>query len=292
MAVRSARPAPVYDATTNARPARQPFARGPVAAILLVVVALHLVTLATTTFGLQRDEFLYFSMGRHLRFWRMDFPPLIAIVANASRVVFDHTLAAARVVPMLAGVAIALIAATIARDLGGGRFAQGLTVLCLAAGGVFQRASTLFQPVVFDQLWWTLALYTLVRLSREERGQERRDWIGFGAALALLGLPLNLFNLLSVPLVIGYGIDDHVFLVHRHMAHPEDGPAHTVATTGRGVVLTSLSTIAGFAGLAIARFEGLKLFGLSGALAVAFCLIGAFAVLPALLALFWPRPHS
>lgn len=117
-------------------------------------------------------------------------------------------------------------------------------------------------------------------------------WIGFGAALALLGLPLNLFNLLSVPLVIGYGIDDHVFLVHRHMAHPDEGPAHTVATTGRGVVLTSLSTIAGFAGLAIARFEGLKLFGLSGALAVAFCLLGAFAVLPALLALFWPRPHS
>jgi len=113
-------------------------------------------------------------------------------------------------------------------------------------------------------------------------------WVGFGAALAALGLPLNLFNLLSVPLVIGYGIDDHVFLVHRHLADPSEGPAHTVATTGRGVVLTSLSTIAGFAGLAIARFEGLRLFGLSGALAVAFCMLGAFAVLPALLALFFP----
>jgi predicted RND superfamily exporter protein len=113
-------------------------------------------------------------------------------------------------------------------------------------------------------------------------------WVGFGAALALLGLPLNLFNLLSVPLVIGYGIDDHVFLVHRHLSDPTEGPAHTVATTGRAIVLTSLSTIAGFAGLAIARFEGLKLFGLSGALAVALCLVAAFAVLPALLALFWP----
>src|SRR5581483_9447414 len=113
-------------------------------------------------------------------------------------------------------------------------------------------------------------------------------WIGFFAALATLGLPLNLFNLLAVPLVIGYGIDDHVFLVHRHALDPSAGPARTVATTGRAIVLTSLSTVAGFAGLAIARFPGLRLFGISGSLAVAFCLFAALAVLPALLALFWP----
>jgi predicted RND superfamily exporter protein len=117
-------------------------------------------------------------------------------------------------------------------------------------------------------------------------------WVGFGAALGALGLPLNLFNLLAVPLVIGYGIDDHVFLVHRHLSEPELGTAHTVATTGRAIVLTSLSTIAGFAGLAVARFDGLKLFGLSGSLAVAMCLVGAFAVLPALLALYWPPNHK
>jgi predicted RND superfamily exporter protein len=108
-------------------------------------------------------------------------------------------------------------------------------------------------------------------------------WIGFFAALAALGLPLNLFNLLAVPLVIGYGIDDHVFLVHRHAQDPDATPARTVATTGRAIMLTSLATVAGFAGLGIARFPGLKLFGISGALAVAFCLIAAFAVLPALL---------
>ncbi len=113
-------------------------------------------------------------------------------------------------------------------------------------------------------------------------------WVLFGAALALFHLPLNLFNLLAVPLVIGYGIDDHIFLVHRHLANPNAGAGHTLATTGRAIVLTSLSTVAGFAGLGIARFDGLKLFGISGALAVAFCLTGAFLVLPSLLSLFWP----
>jgi uncharacterized protein len=112
-------------------------------------------------------------------------------------------------------------------------------------------------------------------------------WICFAAALALLGLPLNLFNLLSVPLVIGYGIDDHVFIVHRFEDDPARGTGYALATTGRAIVLTSLSTMAGFAGLAAARFDGLRLLGLSGALAVAFCLFAAFAVLPALLTLLY-----
>jgi len=116
-------------------------------------------------------------------------------------------------------------------------------------------------------------------------------WVLFGAALALLDLPLNLFNLLCVPLVIGYGIDDHVFVVARHESSPGATPALTLARTGRAVVVTSLATIAGFAGLAIARFDGLRLFGTTGVLAVFFCLAAVFLVLPALLALLY-RGHS
>jgi hypothetical protein len=114
-------------------------------------------------------------------------------------------------------------------------------------------------------------------------------WVLFGAALALFDLPLNLFNLLCVPLVIGYGIDDMVFVVARHEGSPTASPALTLARTGRAVVVTSLATIAGFAGLAIARFDGLRLFGTTGVLAVFFCLAGVFLVLPALLALLYPR---
>lgn len=85
--------------------------------------------------------------------------------------------------------------------------------------------------------------------------------------------------------MIGYGIDDHIFLVHRYEAEPGAGTGKVLATTGRAIVLTSLSTMAGFAGLAAARFDGLRLLGLSGALAVLLCLLAAFAVLPALLTL-------
>ncbi len=116
-------------------------------------------------------------------------------------------------------------------------------------------------------------------------------WVLFAAVMSLLGLKLNLYNLLAIPLCIGYGIDDHVFLVHRHEATPPHlrDPARVLFTTGRAIVLTTLSTMVGFAGLLVAHFEGLRLLGISGALAVLLCLFAAFAVLPALLALLWPR---
>lgn len=117
-------------------------------------------------------------------------------------------------------------------------------------------------------------------------------WTLFAAALVLLKTPLNLYNLLCVPLCIGYGIDDHVFLVHRHLQTPpaERDPAAVLRSTGRAIVLTSLATMVGFGGLLVAHFEGLLSLGLTGSLAVLLCLLSACAVLPALLQVLFPGP--
>ena len=112
-------------------------------------------------------------------------------------------------------------------------------------------------------------------------------WTLFGASLVLLGISIHLYNLLAVPLVIGYGIDDHIFLVHRYQTSRD--MRLSLLTAGRAVVLTTFSTVAGFMALLIAHFPGLRQFGLSGALAVLLCLVAALMVLPALLALLWPE---
>jgi 4-amino-4-deoxy-L-arabinose transferase-like glycosyltransferase len=119
-------------------------------------------------------------MGRHLRLWRMDFPPAIALVAEAVRATLGNSLLAIRLVPALAGTALVVLAALIARELGGGRWAQGLAALGVLASPLFLRAANLFQPVVLDQLAWTVALYALLRLCREDRP---RWWLLLGAAL-------------------------------------------------------------------------------------------------------------
>lgn len=118
-------------------------------------------------------------------------------------------------------------------------------------------------------------------------------WALFGASLTIFSLPLNLYNLIAVPLCIGYGIDDHIFMVHRHVTAPpgERDLARLLVTTGRAIILTTLATVAGFAGLIPAHFVGLRYLGLGGALAVLLCLAAALLALPALLVLLFPRTH-
>lgn len=135
-----------------------------------------------TPYGFHRDELLYLAMGRHLRLWRMDFPPGIAIIAEAVRAALGDSLLAIRLVPALAGTLLVLLAALIARELGGGRRAQALAALGVLASPLFLRSANLFQPVVLDQLAWTVALYALARLCRDPAP---RWWTLLGGALGL-----------------------------------------------------------------------------------------------------------
>jgi hypothetical protein len=179
----------------------------PVAALFAFALALHLAATAVTPYGLHRDEFLYLAMGRHLSLWRMDFPPGIALLGNAVRWVFGDTLFAVRLVPAAAGSVLIVLAALLARELGGGRTAQVLAALAVVCNLLFLRTASLFQPVVLDQLWWALAFIALVRVART--GAPRwwivlgvaggfgllTKWsilfIGFGMLVGLLATPLR-----------------------------------------------------------------------------------------------------
>lgn len=175
--------------------------RTVVAALAGAKLALHLAVNAVTPYGFHRDELLYLAMGRHLRLWRMDFPPAIALAAEAVRASLGDSLFAIRLVPAVAGTVVLLLAALIARELGGGRWAQALAALGVLSSPLFLRSANLFQPVVLDQLTWTLALYALVKLCREDRP---RWWLALGGALGL-GL-LTKFSAAFIGLALLFGI--------------------------------------------------------------------------------------
>ena len=183
---------------------RAPFAVLPITLIAAAKLALHLVVLAVTRYGVHRDEFLYFAMGEHLRLWSMDFPPAIAVLANVARALFGDSLAAVRVLPAVEGTALVVIAALVAREVGGGAVAQAFGAFAVLTGTLFLRSSTLFQPVVLDQLWWTAALFSLARVARgwsetDERAR-RRWWLAVGVTLGA-GL-LTKFSILFIGLAI------------------------------------------------------------------------------------------
>ena len=196
----------------------RPLARRTLVALAIGTVALHVAANAVSPYGVHRDELLYLAMGRHLRLWAMDFPPFIALCAQFTRALawpfggeraVATSLALLRITPALAAAALVVLTAAIARALGGGRTAQWLAAGCVLASPLYMRTGALLQPVIFDQLWWTLALYALVQLGRSvEDGSAPvgtpGDWILLGVALGL-GL-LTKFSVAFILIGVAAGV--------------------------------------------------------------------------------------
>jgi len=87
----------------------------------------HLVF--STRYGFFRDELYYAACGEHLAWGYVDHAPLVALVARLSRTIFGDSLIALRFFPALAAASKVYLAAWMARELNGGRFAQFLAAL-------------------------------------------------------------------------------------------------------------------------------------------------------------------
>lgn len=114
---------------------------------------------------------------------------------------------------------------------------------------------------------------------------------GFGLALAvfsLLGLSLNLMNMLALPLILGIGIDDGLHVTMARRRHPDHQDPY--AGTGSGVWRTSVTSIIGFGSLLLVQSPGLASLGLLVLLGVATCLLTSLLVLPPLLS--WSLNNS
>jgi uncharacterized protein len=108
------------------------------------------------------------------------------------------------------------------------------------------------------------------------------------AVLAAIGvifnLPFNFANVLVLPALLGIGIDSGIHLVHRwrHMAGESDPLLET--STARGVVQSTLTTIASFGTLAISPHPGMASLGLLLTLGLSLILVANLILIPALVA--------
>ncbi|CAM05282.1 dolichyl-phosphate-mannose-protein mannosyltransferase [Saccharopolyspora erythraea NRRL 2338] len=162
------------------RPATSPFAKSPV---LLVsgLVALVLL-LVSGRYGYFGDELYFVSAGHHLSFGYADQPPLVPLLALLMDTVAPGSLVALRVPAILATAAGVVVAALIARELGGDRRAQVLTAGAHALA-FLTMATTLATPVL-DVLMWTVLAWLVVRWVRT-RADGLLLWAGVATAVAL-----------------------------------------------------------------------------------------------------------
>jgi predicted RND superfamily exporter protein len=107
----------------------------------------------------------------------------------------------------------------------------------------------------------------------------------FLGALSLLGIDLDLYNLMVVPILVGYGVDDHIYVVRRAVVN---GVSRAVTDSGRAVLATTLTSMAAFGALGLCSLPGLKTLGLTAVLGLVICLVGSLVILPALFAMLCP----
>ena len=107
-------------------------------------------------------------------------------------------------------------------------------------------------------------------------------WTGvtFAGALRLLGYEIDLYDLMVLPVLIGYGVDDHIYVARRAMA---GGAAEAVRRSGRAVTITTLTSMVAFGALLLCDLPGLRGLGTTAVLGLGLGLVGSLVVMPALL---------
>lgn len=134
----------------------------------LAIATLLLHVAFAGRYGYFRDELYYMVGGERLAFGYADYAPWTALVAGASRALLGDSLLAIRLLSALAGAATVFATAWMARELGGGRFAQVLAGTTVLFAPLFRITAHMLSPIPFDVLWWTLAFALWLRLLRRD----------------------------------------------------------------------------------------------------------------------------
>jgi len=111
-------------------------------------------------------------------------------------------------------------------------------------------------------------------------------WLG--GLMGWLGVPLNPANIMTLPLVIGIGVTNGIHILNRFAE--EQTPSLLARSTGKAVLVSGLTAMAGFGSLILAEHQGIHSLGCVMTTGLATCMIAGLTFLPALLNLLM-RPR-
>jgi hypothetical protein len=154
-------------------------------------------------YGYFVDELYYLACSRHLDWGYVDQPPLIAVITWLARFLLGDSLPAIRFFPAVAGAAEVALAALLARELGGKRFAQGLAAIAALVAPGFLAADSLLTMNAFEPLFWMGCAYLVIHIIKTGNP---KLWIWFGI-LSGVGLE-NKYSMLifGAGIVVGLGL--------------------------------------------------------------------------------------
>ncbi len=130
-----------------------------------VIAAVQLaVLLATSTrYGYHRDELYFIVAGGHAAFGYPDQPPLVPLLSWAMNALAPHSLLLLRTPSALVATVTTVLAASIAREVGGDARAQVIAAACTAVSGFALAVAHLVSTTTFDLLSTTLLGWLAIR---------------------------------------------------------------------------------------------------------------------------------
>lgn len=153
---------------------------------MLIVVAIALGKLVfhcifNNRYGYFRDEFDYLSCGDHLAWGYVDQPPLLPFLVRVSRIGLGDSLRSIRFLPAVATSAVVVLAAMIAREFGGRRFALILSAVCVLIAPIYLSGGSLLTTNCLEPLLWMGCVYFAILAIK----RDPRYWLWFGVAAGI-----------------------------------------------------------------------------------------------------------
>jgi hypothetical protein len=108
---------------------------------------------------------------------------------------------------------------------------------------------------------------------------------------ALYGFKLNFMTICILPMLLATSSDYGIYLVHRFIFHGHSDVQDAMHVSGLGVILSALTTLAGFGTLALSVNRGIASVGLIALVGISACFLAAMFTLPATLQIWSAQYH-
>ncbi len=99
--------------------------------------------------------------------------------------------------------------------------------------------------------------------------------------MALFKIQLNFMNVLVFPVIIGYGIQNGIYIYYRF--REDHDVIRAMSMVGPAIIASTLTTLVGWSSLLIADQKGLKSIGIVASIGIASSLVIALTLVPAVL---------
>ncbi|WP_029288194.1 glycosyltransferase family 39 protein [Pedobacter sp. R20-19] len=133
----------------------------------LLKFSIHLSGISN--YGLHADELYYISLSEKFAWGFLDISPFVTWIAKASSALFGSSIIAWRIIPCMFASATVMLTGLMAHYLGGKKL--GITIACSAiiCSPAFLATSYLLQPVVFDEFFWALLAFSILRYQQTQK---------------------------------------------------------------------------------------------------------------------------